>query len=119
MTDFFSNVFGMRVIDRIEVDFGDAVVEVMLGCGESQTPLLVLVKMLDGRPTVQRESMLRFITDDFDAALERAVAKGANVVKEVGGLAGSDDVEGMERIAVFTDPEGHACEIIEPSARNG
>ena len=117
MTDFFSSVFGMRVINRIEVDFGTPVVEVMLGYGESPTHVLVLVKVFDETPTVQGESMLGFATEEFDAVLERAIAHGAKVVKEVGGLADSGEISGMDRIAIFTDPEGHLCQIIDPIAQ--
>ena len=115
MKDFFSSVFGMREIQRISVDFAEPVVEVMMGCGESPTHLLVLIQVLSGPKIVHGESMLGFVTDEFDAVLERAIAHGAKVVKEVGGLADSDEISGMTRIAIFEDPEGHNCQIIEPT----
>ena len=106
-SDFYSKAFGMREIRRLKYDDDGGMEEVVLACGDTPMPTLVLACHLDGRETGKREVFLGFYSDDLDESVENAVACGGTVLSEPATLP-----DGL-RVAIVEDPEGHLIEIME------
>jgi predicted enzyme related to lactoylglutathione lyase len=111
-TDFYSKAFGMREIQRLKFDGEGGMEEVVLACGDTPMPTLVLACYLDGRSTGEREVFLGFYSDDLDESVRNVIDCGGAV------LSGPDSLPDGTRLAILEDPEGHQIEILE-AAREG
>jgi lactoylglutathione lyase len=104
MTAFYEQAFGFAQANRFDTpDFE----EIMLRQGEDPF-LFLLLAYKDGRshPDATAHGATGFVTDDVQAAVDKAVAAGARVK-----LAPFD--VGPTRVAFLADPEGHEIEIIQ------
>ena len=110
-TEFYSKAFGMREIQRLKYDDDGGMEEVVLACGDTPKPTLVLACHLDGRETGKREVFLGFHSDDLDETVQNARDCGGTVLLEPGSLS-----DGL-RVAILEDPEGHLIEILEVARR--
>jgi predicted enzyme related to lactoylglutathione lyase len=111
MASFYSEVYGLEQVQRIEAEIGgDPIDEIILrGPGEAGMGSLILLKFVDKPAPESRETILGFNTDDMDALFERIVAGGGAVYSPK-----RESSVGQVLVGFVTDPEGHLAEIVQP-----
>lgn len=111
MVEFYCKVFRLRVQHRVVAEHdGVAIKEAILG-NDPASSSFVLVKYLDGRTTVNGETINGFMTSDLDRVVSLAEENGGRL--DFGPSDLSEHVHAEGRVALIEDPEGHACEIIQ------
>jgi predicted enzyme related to lactoylglutathione lyase len=110
MAAFYSDVYGLREIARVQEHIaGAAIDEIMLGVGsEMSSGSLVLLKFVDAPPPRSGEVILGFTTDDLPALLERVRGAGGGVHDAIRQMP-----EMKIQVAFATDPEGHLAELVQ------
>jgi len=109
MERFYTRVYGLERLDRVESHIGDeAIEEVILGAGGGYAGGLILLRFVDRSAPAGGEAILGFTTDDADALLGRLVAEGGSVHAAI-----RDEPEAGYRVGFARDPEGHLSEIVE------
>ena len=106
---FYRDALGFAVTRTF--DEPDFLEHIMALPGQEAGPNLLLVEYKDGREVGvgPGHGPVGFMTDDIDAAIERAVSAGAMVVLPV------FEMDGV-RIAMLLDPWGHEIELVQPPA---
>ena len=106
---FYRDAMGFAVTHTF--DEPDFLEHVMALPGQEAGPNLLLVEYKDGREVGvgPGHGPVGFMTDDIDAAFERAVGAGAMVLLPV------FEMDGV-RIAMLLDPWGHEIELVQPPA---
>jgi catechol 2,3-dioxygenase-like lactoylglutathione lyase family enzyme len=110
LVDFLAAVFELSELDPLE--FPQGTVYRLAGPGGL---VKVMVPATPPRPLVRSDPFhaiagLRYLTvrvDDLDGVLERATVRGASIA------LGPLDLRPGVRLAVLTDPDGNAIEVIE------
>ena len=109
MAAFYSEVYGLKPIDRIQSEIGgDRIDEIILGANGQNTGGIVLLKFVDKKPPASGEVILGFITDRIDVLFERILAAGGGIYSQIKADAGRP-----YKVGFATDPEGHLIEIVE------
>lgn len=110
MADYYTRVYGLRVIQRVREDIGEeAIDERILGAGDEMAPgSLILLRFVDRPPPPAGEVLLGFTTDDLPALLDSVVAAGGRIHVEMREMP-----ELKLRVAFATDPEGHLAELVQ------
>ena len=109
MAGFYSQVYGLKEIERIQAAIGsDAVDEIMIGEGDEFAGGLILLKFLDRSPPANGEVILGFITDNVEGVYERVLAAGGGIHAPI-----KHDPGAPYKVGFARDPEGHLAEIVE------
>ena len=109
MAAFYSEVYGLKAIDRIQSEIGgDRMDEIILGANGQNTRGIILLKFVDKKPPAIGEVILGFITDRIDVLFERILAAGGGIHSPI-----KADAEKPYKVGFVTDPEGHLTEIVE------
>ncbi len=109
MAAFYSEVYGLKPIDRIQSEIGgDRIDEILLGANGENVGGVVLLKFVDKDPPANGEVILGFITEDIDVLVDRVLAAGGSIHAPV-----KADADKPYKVGFVTDPEGHVCEIVE------
>lgn len=111
--DFLADVFGLQLESTVEVPIG----KVLKLSSAGGTVLKVFVPKETPKPAPEAGSFMavegiRFLSirvDDLDGVLERALARGAQIVHPLRDA-------GSVRVAMFSDPRGNAIEVSEEKA---
>lgn len=109
MHDFYTAVFGLEVVARVEAAVGDRTIEeIMYHPASAGGASLVLLRFEDREAPASEEVILGFIADDVDALVTTVVDNGGAVVD-----APHDMPEHGVRVGFATDPEGHLLELVQ------
>ena len=100
---FYTGAFGMRRTTQMEAP---GFQEVMLATPDGGFTL-VLFHWTDGRSLEHgtRHGPIGFVTDEFEAAMDQAVAHGATIERGPFAFPGA-------KVAFFRSPEGHEIELM-------
>jgi len=110
MTRFYSKAFAMVRMTIVESDHA---VEAVMSAGAGQANV-ILYQYRDGRELTLGTAYgpLVFVTDDVDAAYDRALASGGSSLVPPANVGfRGPDCSGSLRAAFLSDPEGHPIEI--------
>lgn len=103
---FYSAVFGLVEMHRMEARMMDrAVTEVVYMATYSGGPMFILAQFNDAPMPAHNESILGFAADDMEAALNRVVEAGGQILEPI-----QEPHPGM-RHAFVADVEGHVVQI--------
>jgi predicted enzyme related to lactoylglutathione lyase len=109
MASFYTDVYGLKQIERIQSAVGkDAIDEILLGFEGEHTGGLVLLKFVDKPPPETGELILGFTTSDIDGLYDRVRAAGGGIHAAVKRDPGSP-----YQVGFVTDPEGHLAELVQ------
>lgn len=109
MHEFYTTVFGLRELNRVEAAINDRPIREIMYHPTSEGGAPLVLFHFDGTDTpVNEEAILGFMSDDLDALVANAVAHGGRLVEEPHDMA-----EHGIRVGFVTDPEGHLLELIE------
>lgn len=108
--EFYRSVLSLAVVHRLSGGEGEGRYEQLVLAGSEVGPTVLLVRYPDRGVPPAGEVVLGFGVADVDAVVRAAVAAGGLVRVEPRALPGT----GM-RVAVVTDPEGHALELVQGS----
>ncbi|MDG2027701.1 MAG: VOC family protein [Acidimicrobiales bacterium] len=109
MHEFYTTVFGLRELARVDAAIGDRPIHEIMYLPTSEGGGSLVLFHFEGQDTpVNEESILGFVSDDLDALVATAVANGGRVVEEP-----HEMTEHGIRVGFVTDPEGHLLELVE------
>jgi lactoylglutathione lyase len=105
--EFYTKALGLQ--EKMKLDLGEMHEVMVAGEGDSASILLVKHSERTGAPeSGSGYEKIVLLTDDVDAAHERAAANGGTSVKEPWDLAKM----GI-RVALVRDPDGYLIELIQ------
>ena len=109
MAAFYEAVFGLVPFGRHkDAMLGREIDEITYQASYPGGPALTLIKYLDSTGPTAGEAVQGFMTNDLEAAVERARANGGSVPDPVRAIP-----EFGIKVAFVLDPEGHVNEVIE------
>ena len=109
MAAFYEGVFGLVPFGRHQDEMlGRKIDEITYQASYPGGPALTLIKYLDSAGPTAGEAVQGFMSDDLEALVERAVAKGGAVPDPI-----KDIPEFSLRVVFVLDPEGHVNEVIQ------
>ncbi|MCP2167864.1 VOC family protein [Goodfellowiella coeruleoviolacea] len=108
--EFYRCVLALTAVHRLSGGAGEGRYEQLVLAGSGAGPTVLLVRYPDRAVPPAGEVVLGFGVADVDEVVRAAVAAGGSVRVEPRALPGT----GM-RVAVVTDPEGHALELVQGS----
>src|SRR5688500_7319789 len=109
---FYSEVFGLKEIARIESEIaGRALDEILFSPTSEGAATFVLLKFHAAPAPSADDVILGFLTADVAAVVERAIAAGGSMVREA-----LDHPEIQVKVAFVADIEGHLIEVVQQMA---
>lgn len=112
MHRFYTAVFGLEELSRVEAAVGDRPIsEIMYLPTSPDGGSLILFHFEDHEAPINEETILGFVSEDLDALMASVVEHGGAIVDPAHEMP-----EHGIRVGFATDPEGHLLELVEMAA---
>ncbi|WP_380879287.1 hypothetical protein ACFB49_21410 [Sphingomonas sp. DBB INV C78] len=106
---FYKSVCELTELYRVEADLaGRPISEILFNVTGAGAATFALLKFIGAPKPTNDEVILGFVTTDVVAFVERALAAGGTLVREV-----HAQPEHGVKVAFVTDVEGHLIEVVE------